>query len=90
MRYDPSSIEEQFQITGRGLVVVVSVNTELPTGRAVRATLHLPDGSTRICEAFKEWILRRNAEPLEKEGFFLPGLTRFDVPTGTLVELEDN
>lgn len=88
MSHGPAAIDEQFQITGRGLVVAVSSTTDLPTGKALRATLHLPDGSKLKCEAFKEWLLRRNATPMEKEGFFLPGITSDQVPTGSLFEVE--
>lgn len=88
MNYGPAPIDEQFQITGLGLVVAVSFSTELPTGKALKATVHLPDGSKVACEAFKEWLLRRNAKPMEKEGFFLPGITNDQVPAGSLFEVD--
>lgn len=88
MSYGPALIDEQFQISGHGLVVAVAFSTDLPTGRALKATLHLPDGSKVSCNAFKEWLLRRNAQPLEKEGFFLPGISSEQVPRGSRFEVE--
>jgi len=56
-------IEERFHISGRGTVVVIAETTELPVGRALRATTIRPDPSKLVTEAFKELILRREPRP---------------------------
>lgn len=84
-----AQIVESFQITGRGAVIVIDTTTELPVGRCLQATIHLPDGSRADYEAWKEWLLRRNKEPLETEGFLLVDATITQVPIGAWVTLHD-
>lgn len=81
-------IEERFNITGRGTVVVIGETTGLPVGKALRATITRPDSSKVTTEAFKEWLLRREQQPLEKEAYLLRGIETSDIPDGSLVEIE--
>jgi translation elongation factor EF-Tu-like GTPase len=81
-------IEERFHITGRGTVVVIGETTELPVGKALRATIVRPDSSKLSTEAFKEWPLRREQRPLEKEAYLLRGVEKSDIPEGSFVEIE--
>ncbi len=80
-------IVETFQITGRGLAVAVEESTELPVGRKLLAVVNRPDGSSISVEAYKEWLLRRHSEPMEKETFLLMGLSKSDVPIGSKLQL---
>ena len=81
-------IEERFQITGRGTVVVIGETTELPVGKALRATITRPDSSKLTTEAFKEWFLRREQRPLEKEAYLLRGIEKSEIPSGSFLEIE--
>ena len=80
-------IEEAFNITGRGVAVILDGITNLDVGKEYRARLYLQDASTIEATAFKEWILRRNIEPLEKEAFMLSGIKKEDIPSGTKIKL---
>jgi hypothetical protein len=81
-------IKERFQIAGRGTVVVIGETTELPVGKALRATVTRPDSSQLTAEAFKEWLLRRDQQPLEREAYLLRGIDKSDIPDGSVVEIE--
>jgi hypothetical protein len=81
-------IKERFQITGRGTVVVIGETTDLPVGKVLRATVTRPDSSRLTVEAFKEWLVRRDQQPLEREAYLLRGLDKSDIPDGSLVEIE--
>ncbi|MFC4312373.1 hypothetical protein ACFPN2_25040 [Steroidobacter flavus] len=81
-------IEERFNITGRGTVVVIGETTELPVGKTLRATITRPDSSKVTTEAFKEWFIRREQQPLEKEAYLLRGIEKSEIPDGSLVEIE--
>lgn len=87
MKAGPFAIEEKFQITGRGVVVVVAVVTELPVGRELQATLSLPDGTRLEGPAWKESLLRLGPMPHEKEAYLLVGRTKAEISEGTVIEL---
>lgn len=81
-------IEERFHITGRGTAVVIGETTELPVGRTLRATIIRPDSSKLVAEACKEFILRREPRPLEKEAYLVRGIEKSEIPDGSFVEIE--
>lgn len=76
-------VTDTFDIAGRGLAVAIDGTTDLPVGKKLVATIVRPDGETVFADAFKEWFLRRNPIPNEKEIFLLLGLTKADVPIGS-------
>ena len=81
-------IVERFQMTGRGLAVVVNEMTDLPVGKKLTARVVLSDGVELTASAYKEWLLRRNPRlPVEKEAFLLVGLDMSDVPEGSEIHL---
>ena len=80
-------VADTFLITGRGLVVAVERATDLPTGKRLVATVIRPDGTAINADAFKEWLLRRSPQPVEKESYLLMGLTKEDVPIGSDLRL---
>jgi hypothetical protein len=84
----PFQIEEKFKINGRGTVVVVAQTTNLPVGKALHATIVLPDGSHLKAEAYKEWFLRRIPQPIEKEAYLLRGIEKAQIPEGSFIELD--
>jgi len=81
-------IIETFEITGRGLAVAVEGATELPVSKKLLAAVTRPDGSSISADAYKEWLLRRNPQPVEKAAFLLIGLSKSDVPLGSELQLQ--
>ncbi|MCB9669685.1 MAG: hypothetical protein H6736_23130 [Alphaproteobacteria bacterium] len=84
----PLEVVETFMISGRGLVVVLDGATDLPVGRAIRATVTTPDGHRIAVSAFREWLLRREPTHHERECFLLAALAKQDVPAGSTVTFE--
>ena len=76
-------IADTFHITGRGLVVATDQITSLPVGKKLLATVTRPNGSVLKADAYKEWVLHRNQEPLESEAFLLMGLSKIEIPIGS-------
>ena len=71
-----------------GLAVAVEEATKLPVSKKLRAVVTRPDGSTICVDAYKEWFLRRDPQPVEKEAFLLMGLSMSDVPIGSTLRLD--
>jgi hypothetical protein len=61
--------------------------TALPVGKELVAQIQRPDGSVFTAAAWKEWLLRRNLNPIEDEAFVLAGVDKADVPEGSTVEI---
>jgi hypothetical protein len=83
------AIVETFEITGRGVGAVVNDLTGRDSGRALRVQLIKPSGEAVSTEAFKEWLLRRQPHPVEKEVFILKALHKNDIPDGSLIRFLD-
>lgn len=67
---------------------MIHETTDLPVGKALRAPVIRPDSSTLTAEAFKEWLLRREQRPVEREAYLLRGIDKSDIPEGSFVEIE--
>jgi len=67
-------IADVFQITGRGVIVVIDETTDKVPGKPISAKVETSDGKTLVSMACKEFILFRNPKPLEKEAFVLEDL----------------
>ncbi len=80
-------IEEAFSITNRGVVVVLNKHTTLEVGKEYMAELSIPDGTQVKVTAFKEWLLRRNLTPPEREAFMLVGIEINEVPKGSTIKI---
>lgn len=78
-------VEETFNITGSGLVAVLSGETELGVGKPHKVKIVTPEGKEFETEAYKEWLLRREPKPMENEGFLLMNLSKEEVPIGSVV-----
>lgn len=76
-------IIEVFQITGRGAAVVIDGITDFPVAKKFAATVIKPDGTSFGAEGWKEWLHRRNPEPIEREAFLLMGIAKEEVPVGS-------
>jgi hypothetical protein len=83
--YQP--IVERFQLTGRGLVVVVATPGKFAPGSRLRATIVNPDGSRFTVDALQEMSLRRLPVVKEYEGYFLQGVTKEQVQDGASIEV---
>jgi hypothetical protein len=47
-----------------------------------------PDSSKLTTEALKEWFLRRQQRPLEKEAYLLREIEKSEIPDGSFLEIE--
>ncbi|KQZ40065.1 hypothetical protein ASD58_06725 [Duganella sp. Root1480D1] len=82
---------ETFEITGRGLVVVLPVlASDMPHATPLPVTLHVPGQAPFQVQAFHEILLRRTTEVLENSVLLLSGLRKSQVPIGSTLELESN
>jgi hypothetical protein len=82
-------IIEIFEITGRGAVAVIDGTTERSAGKPHRVEVLTPGGTTFAAEAHKEYLLRREPTPVEREAYLLKGLHRGDVPSGSRIRFID-
>lgn len=83
------TVEESFQITDRGLVIVVNGQTELEVGKEHSARITRPDGTIINAACYKEWLLRHQPVINEREGFLLVGVKKEQVPIGSKVEFNE-
>jgi hypothetical protein len=72
-------IQEIFQIQNRGAVAVLGEITDRIPGKPYKVQVILSDGRCLKADAFKEWILRTNPKPVEKEAYILSGLNKADI-----------
>jgi hypothetical protein len=82
-------IIEVFEITGRGAAVIIAETTDRSVREPHRVEVITPDGKVFKTEAYKEFLLRRNPTPVEKEGYLLKGLHKPDVPVGSRLRFVD-
>ena len=82
-------IAETFEIAGRGAVVVIDEVSNRTVTKPYPAQVLRPDGSRVSTTAYKEWPLRRQQTPIEKEGYMLEGLHKNDVPKGSRIRFLD-
>jgi hypothetical protein len=80
-------VEESFGIAGRGTAACFRGSAEgLPLGRVLRVRIQRPDGSCVDAEATVELLLRRlPPQPGERAALLISGLSRDDVPPGSLL-----
>ncbi|WP_295798912.1 hypothetical protein [uncultured Microbulbifer sp.] len=79
------SIVEKFEIANRGVVVAIDGITDRVPGRAYKVEIRGASGGSIVTEAFKEWLLRRNPTPIEKEAYTLRGVHKSDVPENAVL-----
>jgi len=77
------AVAEVFEITGRGAVVVIDQVTDRAVGKAHPVEVITPAGEVLRADAFKEYLLRRQPTPIEKEAYMLRGLHKIDIPSGS-------
>lgn len=83
------AVIEVFEITGRGAVVLIAETTDRSVREPHRVEIITPDGKVVKTEAYKEFLLRRQPTPVEKEGYLLKGLHKPEVPVGSRLRFLD-
>lgn len=83
-----AQVIECFEVTGRGMVVVIDSETELPIGRCLQATIHQCEGATRKYKAWKEWLVRRSTASREDEVFLIVDATVEEISIGASITLQ--
>lgn len=82
-------IIEVFEIPGRGAVVLIAETTDRSVREPHRVEVITPDRTVVKTEAYKEFLLRRQPTPVEKEGYLLKGLHKPEVPVGSRLRFLD-
>ena len=81
-------IIESFEITGRGLVVVVEETLDfLGAGRRLEVKITRPDDTVIEAIGFQEWLLRKQTAPAEKVVILLMGIEKSQVPIGSVLKI---
>ena len=75
---------EAFEITGRGVGVTLSEETDLPTHQMLTAFITRPDGKSLSADASKEWARRGGSD---QEAFIIVGVCLSQVLIGSLMRL---
>ncbi len=76
-------IVETFEITGRGAAVIIDEVPQRSVGKPHQVEILTPDGEVIRAEAYKEWLLRRQPTPIEKEAYLLKGIHKNRIPPGS-------
>ena len=76
-------IVEKFNITGRGAIVVINEVTDRVPKQEYSVEILTENGTKLISSAFKEWLLRREAKPMEKECYCLKELDSDSIAIGS-------
>ena len=80
------TVEDTFNVTGRGLVAVGQgeVYDVLP-GSPWRVEIRTPGGDVLERLAYKEWLLVRTQPVMEREAFVLRDTKKEEVPVGSVL-----
>jgi len=82
------SIIDTFEITNRGLVILGEATCDaISVGKECRISIVTPSGQILTAKGYKEWLLRRTPEPLEKEAYLVEGISKSDVPVGSMATI---
>ena len=79
-------ITETFQITNRGLVVVIDEVIALYPGKPIVVKITCPNGAVIESTAYQELLLRYQPKALEKIALVLKELEKAQVPIGSYIE----
>ena len=82
-------VKESFEITNRGVAVILESDLRLEPRKSYCAIITKPDGSVVETAACKELIYRSNPVPSDSEAWFLPNLSLSEVPVGSLVGVKE-
>ena len=83
------TVEEAFQITGRGTVVSINGTTNRGVGKSHTAEITRPDGTVFKATCYKEWLLRRHLVAEEREGYLLMNVEKVEVPIGSKIKFNE-
>lgn len=78
-------IVETFEISGRGVVVIITETVDLGVGKKLAATIRRPDGTSFDAIAMQEWLLRRTVTAVEHAAFLLADVPKRNVPLGSTI-----
>jgi len=82
------TVEESFDITGRGVGAVFRGSADgLPLGQRLRAQVTRADGSQLETHATVELLLVSATQGIERPALLVEGLTKRDLPPGSSVTL---
>ena len=79
------SIKERFEITGRGVVIVIDEVTNRVPGKAYCVEVTGIDGQKIIAQAFKELLLRRHQVPIEYEAYVVKDVHAQDISDESVI-----
>lgn len=89
--FEPSphefTVEDTFNITGRGLVAVGAGRPDLPVGCPLPAEIRTPDGRVLHTRSYREFLTIRIPQPVERDAFLLVGMAKEDVPIGSTIRV---
>ena len=89
--FEPSphefTVEDTFNITGRGLAAVGGGRSDLPVGCLLRTEIRTPDGRVLHAQSYREFLTIRIPQPRERDAFLLVGMAREEVPVGSTVRV---
>lgn len=74
-----------FEISGRGLVMLVHALPMLVSSNGIPVVIVRQDGSSITALAYKEIIKRLSAESLVYDAFHIPGIDKNDIPIGSRI-----
>jgi len=78
-------IIDRFKVTGRGIVVVIDIPSDIRSGRRLSASVAQNDGSIRVFEAWKESLIRGMSGSDQSESFLLVGAEADAAPIGAVI-----
>ena len=84
-------IIDTFEITNRGLVILGDATCDaIHVGKTCEISIRTPTGDTVNRTGFKEWPRRKTAEPLDTEAYLVVGVSKSDVPIGSVATITQN
>ena len=82
------SVTDTFEIKNRGLVILGEATCDaVRVGKECEVIIITPLGRTIKAKGYKEWLLRRNPEPLESEAYLVEGVSKSDIPIGSVATI---
>ena len=83
------TVEDTFQITGRGTVVLINGTTSIGVGKSHSVEVMCPDGTVFTATCYKEWLLRRQPVVDEREGYLLINIEKSQIPIGSKIKFNE-
>ena len=82
------SVIDTFEIKNRGLVILGDSTCEaISVGKECQIVIVTPSGQKLTRKGYKEWLLRRTPDPLENEAYLVVGISKSEVPVGSVATI---